>query len=75
MFSTQIPGAVEVLVSALVELHPFTVELFLDDEFVIAHFLDRILNLLGRPLAQHRRKRMEELDFLILQERVSTIFS
>ena len=69
-----IPGAVEVFIATLVHLHPLAVELFLDDEFVITHFLDCILNLSRRSLAQHGCKRVEELNFLVLGRRVSETF-
>ena len=61
-----LPGAVEVFIAALVQLHPFTVKLFLDNEFVVTHFFDCILNLSRRSLAQHGCKRVEELDFFVL---------
>lgn len=48
------------------QLHPFTVELFFDDEFSVTHFLDRVFDLLRRPFAQHRGKGMEKLDGFIL---------
>lgn len=53
------------------QLHAFAVELLLDDEFPITHFLDGVLDLLGRALAEHRRESMEQLNMLSLKTTVS----
>jgi hypothetical protein len=49
-----------------VKLHPFSIQLFLDDELVTAHFFHSIFDLLGGAFAQHGQESVKQLDVLIL---------
>lgn len=45
------PRAVEIFVAFLVELHTLPVEFLFDEKLLVAHLLDGLLDLLGRPAA------------------------
>ena len=56
-----VPRAIEILVSAFVELNSLSVKFFFNDEATATHLFDRVFELATGAFAKHGGKRPEEL--------------